>query len=62
LNHVTIWRWRHRFLTAAAHANAAMLCGVIEVEATFFRRSFKGSRLTIHQFNRQSQSLGSGRA
>jgi transposase-like protein len=44
LNHVTIWRWRHRFLTAAAHDNTAVLRGIIEVDVTLFRRSCKGSR------------------
>lgn len=44
LNHVTIWRWRHRFLTAAANANAAARSGVIEADETFFVRSFKGHR------------------
>jgi hypothetical protein len=44
VNHVTVWRWRHRFLTAAANDNTAILSGVIEVDETFFSRSFKGSR------------------
>ena len=44
LNHVTVWRWRHRFLAATAHDNAALLCGVIEVDDIFFPRSFKGHR------------------
>ena len=44
LNQVTIWRWRHRFLRAAATDHAEMLRGVIEVDETVFRRSFKGSR------------------
>jgi hypothetical protein len=44
VNHVTVWRWRHRFLTAAANDNPAVLSGVIEVDETFFSRSFKGRR------------------
>jgi len=44
INHVTAWRWRHRFLTAAANDNAAVLSGVIQAKETFFPRSFKGSR------------------
>jgi hypothetical protein len=44
VNHVTVWRWRHRFLTAAATDDAAMLSGVIEADETFFLRSFKGDR------------------
>jgi transposase-like protein len=44
VNHVTVWRWRHRFLKAAANDNATLLSGVIEVDETFFLRSFKGHR------------------
>jgi transposase-like protein len=44
VNHVTVWRWRHRFLVAAATDNAAMLSGVIEADETFLLRSFKGHR------------------
>ena len=44
LNHVTIWRWRHRFLQAAISDQAEQLCGVIEADETDFRVSRKGSR------------------
>lgn len=44
VSHVTVWRWRHRFLKAAANDNGAMLSGVIEADETFFLRSFKGHR------------------
>ena len=44
VHQVTAWRWRHRFLQAAANDNAAVLSGVIEADETFFPRSFKGSR------------------
>jgi transposase-like protein len=44
VNHITVWRWRHRFLKAAANNSAIILSGVIEVDETFFLRSFKGSR------------------
>lgn len=44
LNHKTIWRWRHRFLKAAANDNTPVLSGVIEADETFFVRSFKGDR------------------
>jgi hypothetical protein len=44
VSHVTVWRWRHRFLQAAANDNAARLSGVIEADTMFFPRSFKGSR------------------
>lgn len=44
LNHVTLWRWRHRFLRAAVNDNAASLSGVVEADETFFVQSFKGHR------------------
>jgi hypothetical protein len=44
LNIRTLWRWRHRFLKAAANDNAVILSGVIEADETFFVRSFKGHR------------------
>ena len=44
IHQVTAWRWRHRFLKAAANDNASMLSGVVEASVTFFPRSFKGSR------------------
>ncbi len=44
VNHVTVWRWRHRFLKATTKDQAAVLSGVIEGDETFFVRSFKGHR------------------
>ena len=44
VNHVTVWRWRHRFLKAAHQTNAGRLAGIIEADETFFVRSFKGHR------------------
>jgi transposase-like protein len=44
VNHVTVWRWRHRFLKAAVNDNAAVLSGVIEADETFFVESHKGHR------------------
>ena len=44
ISHVTVWRWRHRFLKAAIGINTPMLSGVIEADETFFIRSFKGHR------------------
>ena len=35
---------RHRFLTAPAARKPAQLCGIVEADETFFRRSYKGSR------------------
>ena len=44
VNHTTVWRWRHRFLKAAAQDSTAILSGVIEADETFFARSCKGHR------------------
>jgi transposase-like protein len=44
VNHVTVWRWRHRFLKITIEDQAAVLSGVIEGDETFFVRSFKGHR------------------
>jgi hypothetical protein len=44
VNHVTVWRWRHRFLHATANKNATVLSGVIEADEIFFAKSFKGRR------------------
>ncbi|WP_157034018.1 hypothetical protein [Belnapia moabensis] len=44
VNRTTVWRWRHRFLKAAAQDNATTLSGVIEADETFFVRSCKGHR------------------
>ncbi len=44
VHQVTAWRWRHRFLRAAANDNASILSGVIEADETIFPRSYKGSR------------------
>lgn len=40
----TAFRWRHRFLAAPAACKPAQLCGIVEADETFFRRSYKGSR------------------
>jgi transposase-like protein len=44
ISHLTVFRWRHRFLAATINDTAAVLSGVIEVDETFFVRSFKGHR------------------
>ena len=44
VNHTTVWRWRHRFLKAAAQDNATTLSGVIEADETFFVCSCNGYR------------------
>lgn len=40
----TAWRWRHRFLRAAAAQDPGLLSGIVEADETFFLRSFKGHR------------------
>lgn len=40
----TAFRWRHRLLAIAPRTEAKRLQGLIEVDETFFRQSFKGSR------------------
>jgi transposase-like protein len=44
INRHTAWRWRHRLLAALASPKLEPLGGVIEVDETFFLRSFKGHR------------------
>ena len=39
----TAFRWRHRFLSAPRQMQT--LSGIVEADETFFRRSYKGSRL-----------------
>lgn len=41
----TGFRWRHRFLAAAAADKPVVMSGIIEADETFFRRSYKGARL-----------------
>ena len=41
---LTAWRWRHRLLSVQAVREADKVSGVIEVDETFFRTSYKGSR------------------
>jgi transposase-like protein len=40
----TAWRWRHRLLPVLAIDPQPILSGIIEVDETFFVRSFKGHR------------------
>jgi transposase-like protein len=40
----TAFRWRHRFLEAAATHRAEHEGGIVEADETFFRESFKGQR------------------
>ncbi len=40
----TAWRWRHRLLKLPAMMQSDGLKGVVEVDETYFRSSYKGSR------------------
>jgi transposase-like protein len=40
----TAFRWRHRLLAIAPRTEVKRLQGMIEIDETFFRQSFKGSR------------------
>jgi transposase-like protein len=40
----TAWRWRHRLLPAMAIKPQPVLSGIVEVDETFFLKSFKGHR------------------
>lgn len=40
----TAWRWRHRLLPAMAIEPQPVLAGIIEVDETYFLKSFKGHR------------------
>jgi hypothetical protein len=44
INRHTAWRWRHRLLAALEPPKAERLGGIVEVDETFFLRSFKGHR------------------
>ena len=40
----TAFRWCHRFLEVINNDQAGELCGITELDETFFRESFKGQR------------------
>jgi hypothetical protein len=44
INRHTAWRCRHRLLSALEPSRPQRLGGVVEVDETFFLRSFKGDR------------------
>jgi transposase-like protein len=44
INRLTAWRWRHRLLAALEPGTPERLGGIVEVDETFFLRSFKGHR------------------
>jgi transposase-like protein len=44
VSRLTAWRWRHRLLQLPTLAQTAQIGGIVEVDETFFRSSYKGSR------------------
>lgn len=44
IDKTTSFRWRHRFLSAAADLKPTDLTGIVEADETYFPLSFKGSR------------------
>ena len=44
INRHTAWRWSHRLLAALEPPKPERLDGIVEVDETFFLRSFKGHR------------------
>ncbi|WOT03993.1 IS1595 family transposase [Shewanella youngdeokensis] len=55
----TSFRWRHHFLAKPEQHKAKQLSGIVEVDETFFRESFKGKRQITHRKPRQR---GGGKA
>ena len=53
----TAFRWRHRFLAAAATHRAAHESGIVEADETFFLESFKGQR-RLPRYARQRAGVG----
>ena len=45
----TSFRWRHRFLAGPQSHKSPELSGIIEIDETFFRESFKGNRQITHR-------------
>jgi hypothetical protein len=44
ISRLTAWRWRHRLLQLPTLTQSPKIGGIIEVDETFFRGSYKGSR------------------
>lgn len=45
----TSFQWRHKLLAMPASRQPAKLGGIVEVDETFFRESFKGKRTILHR-------------
>lgn len=58
LHRNTAFRWRHRFLAAAATMQASLVSGIAEADETLVRRSAKGSR----QLKRKARKRGGDQA
>ncbi len=49
IDKTTSFRWRHRFLDAPRDNKATTLVDIVEVDETFFRESFKGTRQLLRR-------------
>ena len=45
----TSFKWRHKLLQMPEQHKARLLAGIVEVDETFFRESFKGKRTIAHR-------------
>ncbi|MGP1924696.1 MAG: hypothetical protein ACTS73_07540 [Arsenophonus sp. NEOnobi-MAG3] len=48
INLKTVFRWRHCFLVLSVTANINVLSGILEVDETFFQKSFRGKRYFLY--------------
>ncbi len=53
INLKTAFRWRHCFLEVINNDQAEELCGITELDETFFRESFKGQRKDLPRPSRK---------
>ena len=63
INHIvlsTSFRWRHKLLTMPEKHKASLLSGIVEVDETFFRESFKGKRNIEHRKPRRHGKAAKG--
>lgn len=59
----TAFRWRHRFLESVVAHQPSVIEGILEVDETYFRISYKGQRgLAEPRSNGSTKGLGRGRS
>ncbi len=56
----TSFRWRHLFLQVPERHKATRLSGIVEVDETFFRESFKGNHTISHRKSRRHGRMSKG--